>query len=311
VNIALPKGCELAYDGPPHTPEWYAARRTGISATDLPKILGLKPKYGQAYTVWADKLGHTAEDAAGKAARLGSWLEDPVAQLWLEDEAPAGTGMGDRERMLRRKKDPWMLATVDRMLLVPGVDLSFLEVKTRSAWSRDQWVEQDEDRPQDLPDDVMAQVQWGLAVTGLRVAYVALAITGAGLFSYPVHRDQDVIDHLITEASLVWRHVQDGTAPDSADWGPNEEALRTGISGPREGDVDLDLLPDGAKHSETWDTATLHKANADWETTQHKLHRAVLAKALGGNRRGLIGGRVAISASENGRITFRPRKDTA
>jgi len=305
VSIALPKGCTLAYDGPPHAPEWYAARRTGITATDLPKILGLKPKYGQAYTVWADKLGHTPEDTAGKAARLGSWLEDPVAQLWLEDEAPTGTVMGGRERMYRRVADPWMIATVDRPLIVPGVGQSILEVKTRSAWSRDQWVEQDEDRPQDLPDDVMAQVQWGLAVTGLPCAWVALAITGAGLFSYPVDRDQDVIDHLITEAYAVWRHVLDGTPPDSADWGPNEEALRTDINGRREGDVDLNAW------SETWTSASLHKANADWETEQHKSHRATLVHALGANRRGLIGGRVAISASENGRITFRPRKDTA
>jgi len=304
ANIALPKGCTLAYDGPPHTPEWYAARRTGITATDLPKILGLS-KYGQAYTVWADKLGHAAEDTAGKAARLGSWLEDPVAQLWLEDEAPAGTVMGDRERMYRCIAEPWVIATVDRPLVVPHIGESILEVKTRSARTEDQWVEESAGRPQDMPDDVMVQVQWGLKCTGLFVAYVALAITGSGLYGFVVPRDQDVIDYLTDQARAVWQHVLDGTPPASADWGPAEEALHTDINGQREGDITLD------QHGDTWDAATLHKANADWETTQHKRHRAALVEALGSGRRGLIGGRVAISASDTGRVTFRSRKDTA
>ena len=73
----------LVYDGAPHTDEWFAARRRGITATDVPKILGLT-EYGTARHVWLDKQGLAPVDEGSEAARWGTLLEDIVAKVHLK-----------------------------------------------------------------------------------------------------------------------------------------------------------------------------------------------------------------------------------
>lgn len=206
-GLVTPTGVLVPEASAPLTPEWFAARRKGITATDLPKILGLS-NYGNALSVWNDKRT-VREDSAGEAARWGNILEEPVAQQWAADSdtrvRPVGT--------LAHVNNPWMLASLDRIVTGPCptndplmIGGCGLEVKTRSAYVAGKWKE-------DVPDDVLAQVQWGLMVTGLPHMHVACLIGGQKLSTYTVARDNELEAYLLSKAAPVWECVRTGVPP--------------------------------------------------------------------------------------------------
>jgi putative phage-type endonuclease len=215
----------------PETDEWFAARRGGITGTDLPKILGLT-KYGNALSVWLDKRGELDDDA-GEAARWGQLLEETVAQEWAARNGTAVHDVG----VLAHTEQHWMRASLDRLVAsCPDGEQArcALEVKTRSAWVADQWAE-------GVPDSVLAQTTWGLMVTGLDHHHVAALIGGQRLVSYRVDRDQVLEDYLLTAARPVWQAVVAGDPPDAH---PDSEGvlleLLDRLYAKREGDRELD-----------------------------------------------------------------------
>lgn len=229
TDLLTPTGV-LVTAAEPDSDEWFAARRAGITGTDLPKILGLT-KYGNALSVWLDKRGEL-DDEAGEAARWGTLLEDVVAEEWAHLNATAVTDVG----VLAHVDDGWMRASLDRLVTTCPDDQGpcALEVKTRSAWVADQWAE-------GVPDSVLAQTAWGLMVTGLNHHHVAALIGGQRLVSYRVDRDQVLEDYLRTAAEPVWQSVIDGVPPEAH---PDAEGvlleLLDRIYTKREGDRELD-----------------------------------------------------------------------
>lgn len=211
VETHTPTGV-LVTDGEPESPEWFAARRGGITGTDLPKILGIT-KYGNALSVWLDKRDELDDDGAGEAARWGNLLEDPVAREWAERH---DTTVG-RVGVLRHLDHEWMRASLDRLVwhcpdgstgergepVVCG-----LEVKTRSAFKASDWRD-------GTPDDVLAQTTWGLMVTGFDHMHVAALIGGQRLESYRVDRDPKLEQYLLDAAEPVWRAVREGVPPEA------------------------------------------------------------------------------------------------
>jgi putative phage-type endonuclease len=229
AHLITPTGV-LVTDAEPETDEWFAARRDGITGTDLPKILGLT-KYGNALSVWLDKRGELGDDA-GEAARWGQILEDPVAQEWAQRHSTTVDPVG----VLAHHEQPWMRASLDRLVRFcpDGDGQCGLEVKTRSAFKSK--VFQSE-----IPDDVLAQTTWGLMVTGLHHMHVAVLIGGQELRSFRVDRDEKVEQYLLEAAAPIWAAVQDGVPPEAH---PDADgvllALLNQLYEKRAGDRDLD-----------------------------------------------------------------------
>ena len=113
-QLVTPTGV-LITDAAPETEEWFAARREGITGTDLPKILGLS-KYGNALAVWQDKRGEWTDDA-GEAARWGQLLEEPVAEEWAE----RNDTIVERIGVVANVEYPWMRASLDRVITGSGL----------------------------------------------------------------------------------------------------------------------------------------------------------------------------------------------
>jgi putative phage-type endonuclease len=194
----------LITEAAPETPEWFAARREGITGTDLPKILGLS-KYGNALSVWLDKRGELS-DEAGEAARWGQILEDPVAQEWAHRRDAKVTPVG----VLAHRDHPWLRASLDRLLVAcpDGDEQCGLEIKTRSAFVSDQWRD-------GMPDSVLAQVAWGRLVSGLHHMHVAALIGGQRLVAFRYDRDEVLEQYLIDQARPVWEAVEQGIPPET------------------------------------------------------------------------------------------------
>jgi putative phage-type endonuclease len=194
-----PRGV-LVYSGPQNTEEWLQARRSGIGASDVPAIVGAS-SWATARHVYHDKLGELPDDTTA-AARWGHLLEDAVAREWAREHGRRVRRVGIVAHDEHRNR----LASLDRLVAGCPRGRCSLEVKTRSAYVADSWRE-------GLPDDVLAQVQWQLHVTGFDHAHVAVLIGGNDFRHFTEEPDPEVIDYLVREADLVWRHVQDRTPP--------------------------------------------------------------------------------------------------
>lgn len=176
--------------------EWFAQRRAGITATDLPKILGLS-QYGNALSVWHDKRGTLPEEPAGEAALWGTLLEDTVAREWARRR-----GVRVRRTGVWVGAESWMRASPDRLVVGTG---EALEVKTRSAFVMGKWSD-------GIPDDVLAQVAWQRLVCGFTRVHVAV-LFGQSMREYEYGPDAELEALLVREARAVWGHVVDDTPP--------------------------------------------------------------------------------------------------
>jgi len=185
---------------PPGSPEWLAARRGGITATDIPKILGLNP-YEDALAVWHDKRGTLPDAPAGEAAYWGTVLEEPVARAWAERAGVRVRRVG----IAAHAGEGWRRASLDRVIIGTRGRRA-LEVKTRSAYVAGRWASE-------VPDDVLAQVAWQRASLGLDVVHIAVLIGGQELREFAYEQDSVLEDHLLEHARRLWRCVMDGVPP--------------------------------------------------------------------------------------------------
>ena len=144
------------------SPEWFALRKLGITATEAAVIAGLSP-YKTPYQLWAEKIGKFEPAPVGVAALRGILLESTVADFYeMETERKLKRSNG----IVRRKDIPWAMASLDRTIV--GDD-GLVEIKTSASprWSL-----------YPVPPEVVAQVQWQMFVTGAPWVDVAALLGG-------------------------------------------------------------------------------------------------------------------------------------
>ena len=144
------------------SPEWFALRADGITATDVSVIAGLNP-YKTPYQLWAEKLGKFTPDPVGPAAVRGILLENAVAEFY---EMETGRELRRSNGIVRLKELPWVMASLDRTIV--GEE-GLVEIKTSTSprWSL-----------HPVPPEVVAQVQWQMFVTGAPWCDVAVLLGG-------------------------------------------------------------------------------------------------------------------------------------
>jgi putative phage-type endonuclease len=188
----------------PGSPEWLAARRAGITATDLPAILGISP-YDSPYSLYYRKLGVIPDVPDCPRFALGRYLEPYIAQLWLEG-FPGWTVMD--AGLWRSTERPWQLATLDGLVYrlahhdgkVNGIYVdpsAVLELKSWADMDRDRW----DNGP---PAAVRAQVLWQMDVMGVARGHVAVLFLPSG----------DLRSYVIEHDAYQWPHAELG--PDGA-----------------------------------------------------------------------------------------------
>jgi len=144
------------------SPEWFALRKEGITATEAAVIAGLSP-YKTPYQLWAEKSGKYEPAPAGAAAVRGILLESTVAAFY---EMETGRDLKRSNGIVRIKEIPWAMASLDRTIV--GED-GLVEIKTSASprWSL-----------YPVPPEVVAQVQWQMFVTAAPWVDVAVLLGG-------------------------------------------------------------------------------------------------------------------------------------
>jgi len=216
---------------------WLGERKNGITATDIPKILGLS-RYGTAIDVWTSKLVDEVDPlelgiGKNEAAFWGVELENVVAKAWANHHDRTIRRIG----IIQNESEPWQRASLDRLVQNCSDGRCALEVKTRSLYKGDDWEK-------GVPAEELAQVEWQLLVSGLDHIHVVALIGGQKLREHVVTAESVDRDRLVTPARIVWESVSSGQAPKlpEANW-TNEylEALHETRDGETEVDTETML----------------------------------------------------------------------
>lgn len=146
-----------------NTDAWLEMRRTGITASEMPTIMGNK---AGIIELWGDKTGIAPREAPDPDTQalydLGHDLEPVIAAAYTRQ---TGRPLKAMEHMLRHVDIDWAYASLDRVSAVKGERL-IVELKSN--------LEREWDGPEPVPAAVQDQVQWQLFVTGWQMAHVAV-----------------------------------------------------------------------------------------------------------------------------------------
>jgi len=183
----------------PGTPEWLAARRAGVTATDIVTILGLS-RWDSVYSLFWRKMQQAPEPEDNDRFRLGRYLEPYVVDRWLEEADHASIGIVAKGALMRHDQRPWQMATLDRCLMERSLSrfTGVLEVKT--------WADADKPSRQDgPPPQVRAQVLWQMDTMQVATGHVGVVFLPSGEFrSYVIaHEDEKTHDQLGPEGCHV------------------------------------------------------------------------------------------------------------
>lgn len=185
------------------TPEQIALRRTGVTGTDLPALLGMSP-FRSRLDVWLDKRGLAPPVEQTEDMERGTFLEDG-ARRWYAHR----TGYDVHEcGTLVHPHNPLIIATPDGLVRTP-TDHRGLEIKMPSSGRS--WGEAGTDA---VPEYYLPQVCWEALVLDVETVDVFAVLDGKPRI-FHVRRDRELEGLLVEEAERFWRdHVQADKPPE-------------------------------------------------------------------------------------------------
>ena len=184
-------------------PEWLNLRRTGIGGSDAAAVVSQNP-YKGPFTVWAEKVMGSEDQADSEAMRQGRDLEDYVARRFCQE---TGLRVQREGAMLRSKLHPFMLADIDRRVIGCAAGL---EIKTTRDTSMRRY------KNGAYPIEYYLQCLHYLAVTNWDRWYLAVLVFGTDFLIFEINRAEvlDDLDALIKAEESFWKyHVQTGNPP--------------------------------------------------------------------------------------------------
>lgn len=258
----------------PHTEEWYAARSTGIGASEIAAAAGLSP-YSTPLELYHRKRGELPEIEPSEPMILGNLLEPVVKARFCQVEGI--TFANPSPPMFRHGVHQPITATPDA--IIDAVTL--FEAKTASWRMKGSWGDQNSD---DVPPHYLCQCQQQMAVMNAAAVRLAVLFDGAELKRFTVLRNDELITLLISAALELWERIQNGDPP-PPDWShPSTPKLIREIHSSIE-DARIELSPDETAAWEQYEE--LGRMVRDTEAHRDELKARVL-HAIGGNFAGLL-----------------------
>lgn len=191
----------------PNRSHWLAKRRKGITATDVPAILGLDP-YRTPLDVWLDKTGRAKPVDENYAMRRGKVLE---ALLLTEYAQRTKTMLLPVPILAGHPTNRIALASLDGAADHFPNPVRIVECKTTGWRGKDDWW----DDTKQIPDNYLAQVAWQQYVTGLDFTDVIADVAGDVRIIGPIPRSIDWEAYVVPLIAEWWqKHVVGGIAPD-------------------------------------------------------------------------------------------------
>jgi putative phage-type endonuclease len=182
----------------PGTQEWKNWRRTKITASDAPSILGASP-WKSISDLYIEKLFKIEKEDNPYMAR-GRYLE-PIALEAFEEE----TGLVMFPAVVESDSIDWMGASLDGLSIDQK---AFVEIKCSGKLDHAFVVEK-----RQPPNKYIAQIQHQIFCTGLEFAYY-FSFDGDKGITIEVPRDQEFIEKMIAKEFEFWNCLRNFTPPE-------------------------------------------------------------------------------------------------
>lgn len=218
--------------------DWLAARRDGITASEIAVVLGLSP-FESPFALYHRKRGDLAEMEDSEALRIGRHLESLVCEMFSDRHPEYGLA-GDGRQLYRHPDRPWQLATPDSLVFESAsyacccdasqdpeiacaciTDGPVATFEAKTSYTYDEWGE---DGTDEIPVHYRCQKLWQMDVMGVTAGYLGCLFVQARKYrEYELTLDDDAradLKLMREEAALFYeRHLLAGREPD-VDWRP-------------------------------------------------------------------------------------------
>lgn len=194
-------------------------RRKYLGGSDIPALLGIAPptwRRNSPVALYYDKITppSTEERASTGVKRRGKRWESVVGEMLVEELEAKGHKV-EIVKGNERYTDPeydFFKSEVDFEIRLDGeAEITNVEIKTVHPFKARDWGESETD---DAPDYTLAQLAWGLGVTGRKRGIVAPLFGADKLRVFPVAADLELIGALRNRALVFWLdHVQKRVPP--------------------------------------------------------------------------------------------------
>jgi putative phage-type endonuclease len=255
------------------SPEWHAARRELITATDIPVLLGLSPYRSEA-DLAEEKLGLREPVESNTRMRVGSALEDLIADLYAES----------RGVKVRRVRGLWRSAEIEWAGASPDAQArkTLLEIKWTGSRSR---------FADGLPQDVEAQARWQALVGDVpAVEVVTLTVGDDDIRTFTVERDEATERGLIEIAADFRRRLAAG--------GPFEESNES-VRRRYPRDNGAEMTADAELAGWVRELVTLRSQRKDLAEAEERLEASIKSRM----------GEVALLRGDGFRVSWKRSKD--
>jgi putative phage-type endonuclease len=289
----------LLGDFAPDSPEWHAARRNGLGASEIAAVVGLSP-FESPFSLWHRKKGNIpGPDPSNPLFYWGHALEPVVAQKFAEQHPEFKLG---HQGTCSHSERPWQLANLDRSLHFGNTvePDAVLEIKTTRYG--DNWGPSGSDQ---IPIHVRCQVMQQMDVFDAPYAWVAVLIGGNDYREYRIDYDPEDAIALREAGAAFWASIEaDDEPPIDATW-ETYEAVRE-----LHPEIDCEDVPIDPVLYESYAQS---KAIAEAANDAHRQAKSALLKAMGNARRALVNDTPVLrrQPARNGSVALYPVKDAS
>lgn len=163
--------------------EWTNLRKSSIGGSEAAVCVNMN-QYSSLLTLYANKKGLSSEKESNEAMRLGTDLEQYVAERFMEK-----TGKKVRNDYFMYADDDYdfLTANIDRRIVGENAGL---ECKTMGSFNGYNF------EAGEIPSHYFCQCQHYMMVMGFDMVYLAILVLQRGLYVIEVKRDNDFIKQL-------------------------------------------------------------------------------------------------------------------
>lgn len=181
--------------------EWLDLRKSGIGGSDAATCVGMN-QYSSLISLYAEKKGMSKPKETSEAMRLGTDLEQYVADRFCEQ---TGKRVINDTFMYMDDEYDFITANIDRKVIGENAGL---ECKTMGSFNGYN-LESGE-----YPTHYAVQCQHYIMVRGFERMYLAILVLQRGLYIFEVERDDEFIKSLREAEIAFWKgYVEKGRIP--------------------------------------------------------------------------------------------------
>lgn len=181
---------------------WLEKRRGYITGTDAAGLLGIS-KWTNPFRIWLEKRGETEPVAENEAMRWGLKLEPKILEAYAEANPTNDFVRCDGYALVTSDEFPRLAASLDGWNRTLNCPVDAKNIRIAGA----EWGDAGTD---EFPDYYKAQLSVQMAVTGARMAQLAVLFSGQDFRIYNYSRDDELIARISAAAEEFWKRHMDG-----------------------------------------------------------------------------------------------------